>query len=183
MKRILIGTLVGTVIFFAYQSIMWTGGFHSDFSTYTQNQEPVLNALSNHLDAEGLYIIPSADPLSPGYKDEQMQMHTENVGKPWAMIFYHPAMKNVSSTYILTGIFYTFIACLLACMVIYHGSFTTFGSRFFVAMAFALFTLSQGVLDEMNWWSFPWSFIKPQVIDLTVGWAFCSVWIAIYVKK
>jgi hypothetical protein len=50
-------------------------------------------------------------------------------------------------------------------------------------MSFAVFTLAQGVLSNMNWWSFPWGFIKPQVFDLVIGWGLCSAWLGWYVRS
>jgi hypothetical protein len=50
-------------------------------------------------------------------------------------------------------------------------------------MAFAAFALFQGALNNMNWWDFPWSFVRPQVMDLTIGWGVTSIWLAYYVKK
>jgi hypothetical protein len=34
----------------------------------------------------------------------------------------------------------------------------------------------------MSWWSYPWSWISTQIIDIVVGWGLCSVWLGFYVK-
>jgi hypothetical protein len=183
MKKILIGTLVGTILYFTFQSAMWVGGFHDDFTSYTPNQDSIMQCLQKNISEDGLYSMPNTDPNSPNaLKDNKMVMK-ESIGKPWAMVFYHQKMMEMSTVYILKGVFYSLVACLLVSIVLYSGSFTTFGGRFIVSMSFALFAISQGVMDDMNWWSFPWSFIKPQLIDLFFGWGLCSVWLAWYVKK
>lgn len=81
------------------------------------------------------------------------------------------------------GLLYSLIACFIASFVLFQGNFETFSGRFWVAMSFSLFTLSQGVFDDMNWWSYPWNFVKAEVIDLVLGWGVTSVWLAWYVKK
>jgi hypothetical protein len=183
MKKIIISTLVGTVIFFAFQTIMWMGGIHSDFRSYSPNQTPIMDALNANLKEEGLYMLPMVDPASPTKKEDEEKIWNENSGKSWAMIFYHPSMSGMSMSYILIGILYSLIGCLVTAMIIFHGNFPTFTSRFYVSMGLSIFALCQGVLDEMNWWSYPWSFIRPQVIDLIIGWGICSLWFAWYLKK
>ena len=74
------------------------------------------------------------------------------------------------------------IGALLVSLVLYYSKFTGFWQRFMVSMAFAGFTLVMAVFSDMNWWSYPWSFIKPQVMDLVIGWGLCSVWLAWFVK-
>jgi hypothetical protein len=183
MKKIIIGTLVASVIFFLYQMLMWMGGIHDIGNNYTDRQETIMKTLNENLQKDGMYMMPSVDPAAPNAKEMEEKIMTENAGKPWVMIFYHPQMKGFEASYVLTGLFYTLIACLIASLVIFHGNFNTFGKRFLVSMAFAIFTLSQGVLDDMNWWNYPWAFVKASVVDLTFGWGLCSLWLAGYVKK
>ncbi len=183
MKKIIIGTIVGTIIYFAFQSVMWEGGFHRDFYTYTPNQDTVMHALARNLPKEGLYMMPMSDPESPDFKTQQEKREKAMVGNPWAMVFFHPKMDNFSAGYLLMGLFYTLVSVLLAALVIFYSNFPGFWSRFLVSMAFAAFVLAQNVFAGMNWWSFPWSFIKPQVIDLIVGWGLCSIWLAWFVRK
>ncbi len=183
MKRIFIGALAGTLIYFGFQSVMWMGGFHRNFYTYTPNQDTILRSLSGNLTSDGLYMMPMADPNSPDFKTRQEELEKKMPGNPWTMVFYHPKMEEFSMAYMMIGLLYAFIASLVAAMVLYFGNFPGFWSRFLVAMAFAVFTLVQAVLGNMNWWSFPWCFVKHQVLDLLIGWALCSVWLGWYVKK
>lgn len=182
MKKITIGTIVATIIYFAFQSIMWMSGFHKDFYTYTPKQDTVMHVLAASLPAEGMYMMPMADPKSPDFRVQQDKLEKTMIGNPWTMIFYHPKMKDFSASYLLIGILYSLIAALIAAVVLYYTKFPLFCQRFFLSMAFVVFTLAQGVLGYTNWWSFPWSFIKPQVFDLVVGWILCSVWLAWFIK-
>jgi len=182
MKKILINTVVATVIFFAWQSLMWMGGFNDGFSSYTPKQDALMESLNANLDKDGMYMLPSVDPNLPNAKEMEEKLMQERMGKPWAMINFHKSMEFTYS-YMIIGLVYTLLACLIASMVVYHGQFLTFSSRFLVAFAFGLFTLTQGVLDDMNWWSYPWSFVKPEVMDLTLGWGLTSLWTAWYLRR
>lgn len=183
MKRIIIGVIVGTVIYFAYQSAMWMSGIHSGFGKYTPNQTAIMQNLNQNITEDGMYWMPTADPKAPDYEAQEEKMMTENVGKPWAMVFYHKAMPGMTAGYVLMGVFYTVLGCLVACLLIYYGNFASFGTRFLASMALAAFALSQCVLDDMNWMSYPWHFVQPQVIDLILGWGITSVWLAWFVKR
>jgi len=183
MKKTIIGAVIGTLIYFGFQSVMWMGGFHRDFYTYASKQDTVLKSLEANLPAEGLYMMPMQDPKRPDFEARQEQMEKTKVGNPWAMVFYHPKMADFSGSAMAIGIIYAFIAALIAALILYYGKFPGFWSRFFVAMSFAVFTLAQSVLSNMNWWSFPWGFVKPQVLDLVFGWGLCSVWLGWYVKR
>lgn len=183
MKRIIIGTLVATVIYFAYQSAMWVGGFHNDISVYTPQQDSILADIVKHNLKEDLYMLPYYDYTAKDAMKNHEAAMKAHVGKPWAMVFYHPEMEGESAGTILKGAMHTLIACLLAALIVFAGGFNSFGKRFLVAMAFGLFALVLGPMQELNWWSMPWGFVKAQVIDLTLGWGITSLWLAFFVKK
>ncbi len=182
MKRVIIGALVGAVIYFGFQTTMWVGGFHKHFYTHAANQDTVLACLAQNLPAEGMYMMPMADQESPDFKTRQQELEKTMIGNPWAMVFYHPKMSEFSARALILGLLFAFIAAFAAAFIMFMGKFPCFWSRFTASMLFAVFTLVQGVLCDMNWWEFPWRFIRPQVIDLAAGWALTSVWLGWFVR-
>ena len=183
MKKIILGALVGALIFFVFESAMWMGGLHTDFSMYTPNQKAIMETLNSQLTQDGAYMMPTNDWNSPNYKPEdEEKLMQESAGKPWALVMYHTKMMGMEPSYMLKGFLYILLASLMVCWVLRSGSYTSFGKRFAVAMAFSLFGLLMCTLTEMNWWNFPWHFIKATVFDMTVGWALTSLWFAYYVK-
>jgi hypothetical protein len=183
MKKIIIGSLAGTVIFFVYQSVMWMGGLHGEFSSYTPKQDAIIQFLSQNLPQEGLYTIPMVDPGTQNRMEEEEKLMKSNIGKPWTMIFWHNSMKDVGAGYVLLGALYSLIACLIAVIILHLGKYSSFGLRFFISFLLGIFAISQGVLDNMNWWSFPWSFVRGEVIDLTLGWGITCIWFGWYLKN
>ncbi|QBZ97810.1 hypothetical protein [Flavobacterium sangjuense] len=183
MKKVVIGSLVGALIFFVFQTIMWMGGFHNDFSIYTPNQGAIMQTLNTNLTQDGVYYMPSADWNAPNSEAETEKIMNESVGKPWAMVFYHTKMNAMDSSQMAKGFLYSLLACLLVAFVLYSGSYPTFGKRFAVSMCFSLFVLLECTFTEMNWWDFPWHYVKSTVYDMIIGWALVSLWFAWYVKE
>ncbi len=183
MKKVIIGALVGAIIFFIFESVMWMGGFHNDFSTYSPNQGVIMQTLNTNLSQDGAYMMPSADVNAADAEAQNEKIMTEGVGKPWAMVFYHTKMKGMEASYMITGFLYTLLACFIAAFVLHSGRFNTFGKRFGVAMSFSLFAILQCSLTQMNWWDYPWNFIKATVYDLIFGWALVALWFAWFVKE
>ena len=174
MKRVLIATLVGAIIFFVYQTAVWMSGVHSGVSKYNPGQDAILEAVSATTTEAGMYMLPAADPASPTFKQDQQRIWEEGVGEPWVMLFYHDSLPGMEMGFMLKGFLFSLLGCFIVCYVLSMAGFDSFGKRFTVSMAFALFALMLGVLDNMNWWSYPWHFVQPEVIDMTVGWAIVS---------
>ncbi len=183
MKKVIIGAVVGAIIFFVFETAVWMGGFHSDFSTYSPNQEAVIQTLNQNLNQDGAYMMPMVDPAAPNARELEEKAMTEGVGKPWAMVFYHTKMMGFEASYMIRGFLYILLACLITTLVLSSGRFSTFGKRFAVGMSFSLFALLQCTLAQMNWWDFPWNFIKATVFDLTFGWGLCALWFAWYMRE
>lgn len=182
MKKVIIGALVGAIIFFVFETAVWMGGFHNDFSKYTPNQGAIMQTLNNGLNENGAYMMPSVDQTLPNAAELQEKAYNEGKGKPWAMVFYHTQMNGMDPSYMIKGFLYSLLACFLVSLTLFRGNFNTFGSRFSIAMCFSLFALLQCTLTEMNWWDFPWHYVKSTVFDMIVGWGLVSLWLAKYVK-
>lgn len=183
MKKAIIGALVGAIIFFVFQSIMWMGGFHNDFSTYTPNQAPIMQTLNANLSQDGAYMMPSADLAAPDAEAQNEKLMTEGMGKPWAMVFYHTKLNGMDPIYMVKGFLFNFFGCFIVALILISGAYNTFGKRFAVSMGFSAFALLLCTLTEMNWWDFPWHYVKSTVIDMILGWALVSLWLAKYAKR
>jgi hypothetical protein len=107
----------------------------------------------------------------------------EQMGKPWAMVFFHKKMENTMTMSMSMGIVHNFIVAFLISLVIFYGNFPTFWKRFFVSFAFIVVVILIGVMDEYLWWTFPMQFIFPQIVDIGIGWGLASLWLAFFVKK
>ncbi|MBS3915304.1 MAG: hypothetical protein KG003_12475 [Bacteroidetes bacterium] len=183
MKKVIIGAIVSTVLFFGWQSAMWMSGAHNDFASKTPNPDSIMACLNQNIKADGLYTIPSHDPDKKMSREEEEKAMKAMDGKPWAMIFYHNTHSASEGTRIAKGFIHALLASILVALVLWGGNFASFGGRLFVAYSFAIFTAVVSIMTNMNWWDYPMGFIKAELIDLLGGWALSSLWLAWFVKR
>jgi len=94
MKKILIASLVGGIILFAWHAVSWmVMPIHLDSFHYSPAQDSILNALENAGLTTGAYFMPTADNRNVTAFDSEYHKKTEElmktrVGKPMATIFY-----------------------------------------------------------------------------------------------
>ena len=180
MKRVIIGALVAAVIAFALQAVAWMGNFYPNFAKYTSNQDAVIEHLSQNLSEDGLYYVPyvPADASS-----EQREEYAKTAtGKPWAMVFYHQKMEDAMGMSMTMGFIHNFIAAFFVGLILFYGNFKSYWGKFFVTMGIFIIVILVGVMDEVLWWTFPGSFIYPQIIDILVDWGIASFWLAFFIK-
>lgn len=181
MKKSIIATIVTAIIIFAWQSISWMASpIHKDTFKYTPAQGEIMSALTGKLQP-GAYSLPGFDPAATSKEDMERQ-YANNLGKPWALIFYHPTFEGLTPGYMLTGFLLNLIGAIIAvCLLnITHAAARTSGTRFMTVMLLPLFTIFQAVLVDWNWWSFPWHFIKGDIFDLLIGWALAGLFLSWY---
>lgn len=92
MKKIIIGSLIGSILLFGWQSLSWTTlHVHDDAYQYTSSQETLLTTIKNNLPNEGQYILPSIPPNSSS--DAMDSLGRKMNGNPWAIISYHKSYE------------------------------------------------------------------------------------------
>jgi len=61
MKKYLIGSVAGAVIFFAWQGLSWMAlGIHDSGMKYHPAQKEIMDVITANTTEEGLYMLPSA---------------------------------------------------------------------------------------------------------------------------
>lgn len=184
MKRNVLATLIATIILFVWQSLSWVVfSLHDDAYKYSPQQGEIISVLNSNLPEEGAYAIPGTKP-GTSYKDmeEESKLH---MGKPWAVIFYHNTFEGMSTSNMITGILLNLVAAMIAVSLLHMGSAyqKTFLIRMISVMLLPLFCIFQSILQNWNWWSFPWHFIKGDIMDLIIGWGLCAIFLAWYFGK
>jgi hypothetical protein len=185
MKRIFISTLVGAIIFFAYQSLSWTVLPFHDNSLYTaNNQYELLNSLSEHLPEDGYYFIPNFEENNQ--EKESYEDFNENMnGKAYAMISYRKARTSNMGLSMIKGFSFNFMGLLFASFILFKlgKSVNSFGKYYLMAMLFPIIIFFMQLMTTWNWWDTHWHFLKTEILDLFFGWALSSIWLAWYVNK
>ena len=112
MKKIIIGTLVGAILLFAWQSLSWTlFNFHEKAYKYTPAQDTLIQAISKSLKEDGQYSLPH---LPPGSDRKAMEELDKNLqGKPWISISYGQSDKSNMMMHISRAILFCLICIWL----------------------------------------------------------------------
>ena len=169
MKNQLIATLVGGLLLFIWQFLA-NGplNIHGSQNLYTPNQDAIIEVLSANLE-DGQYFIPRAATNA-----ENQAFMQEQIGKPWAVVNYHSALKDNFTMMLIRTFIIDLVAVFLLCWL--------FGKMASLNMATCLMgSLVVGLIGYvMNpylssvWYGSP---SIPDLIDTVVGWGLVGAWL------
>ncbi len=191
MKKILIASLVGGIILFAWHSLSWMiMPTHLDTFHYTPAQDSILKVLKNSGITSGAYLMPAADSrnataFDANYRKKCEEMMNTNVGKPMATIFYKDAMPTMSGTQFFYGFLFELIAVFCACLLLSlaYQSNASFLMRWWMVMLFAVIYVMQAPMPGHNWMNEPWHYTTGFIYDAFIGWGLAGLWLASYLKR
>lgn len=176
MKKILIGSLVGAILLFGWQSVSWTVlKVHDKAYQYTPAQDSLLYVISSTLKTEGQYLLPRVPDNSSHEEMEKMSKQME--GKPWAVVTLHQAYKYDMVMPIVRGFLIALICMILVCQVIQRFGKKTFRSIFTTVLAFGLITFLYVWYNQHNWFSTPWNVLNGELLDTVAGWGLSGIWL------
>ncbi len=176
MKKILIGSLVGTVLLFGWQSLSWTIlHIHEKAYQYTPAQDSLLSAITNTLKTDGQYMLPTTPPDAPYEKMEKMGKQMD--GKPWAIVTFHQSYKNDMVMPIVRSFFIALVCVILVCWVIQRLGRRTFGAVFSTVLTFGMICFLFVWYNQHNWLQTSWEVLKGELIDNLAGWGLCGIWL------
>ena len=181
MKKNILATLVGTIILFGWQFLSWMAlPIHHDTIKYTPKQDQILESLSMHLNENGMYGIPTHDPSKNMNSEEFEAEYKGRMGKPWAFVLYNTTFDGMSASAMIGGLLMNMVAVIIAIIILNASKVQTrsFGFALVIVMILPLFCLFQAVLENANWFGFPWHFLKGTVTDLIVAWLLCGSFLA-----
>jgi hypothetical protein len=181
MKRFIIGTLVGAVIVFTWQSAAHMFmNHHDDAFKIVPSQNAVIDILSGLFTEEGQYLVPRTDLNASA---EDMQKHDEAMmGKPWAMVTYHPKFESNMGMSALRG-FCTAILCVMLFIWILGTNPGTISNVLLKGFALGLLMFLFIYYNSNIWMQTPWSVIKGELIDCLVAWGLCGLWLGWWLNR
>ena len=174
MKKILIGSLVGTVIMFIWSMLAWMMlPIHANTYMYTPAQDAILKVLSESNLESGTYGMPSAATPEEAYK-----VHEANAGKPGAAIFYLKAEPPMGGSMMLGGFLIGFVGVFAACVLLVANMNGSFFSRWWMVMMVAVIVIFHQHLMDWNWMGNSWAYTRDMILDTACGWALTGLWLA-----
>ena len=188
MKKLLIGSLVGAVIYFFWGFISWAVlPIHLHTVSYTPAQDTLLQIMADAHMTDGAYSMPMADNRNVSgfdskYREETERVMKESKGKPMASIYY---LEDGYKMNIPRGFLFDFIAVLAACIILVPAFSTTnsFFQRWWFTLLIGLIVSVCGPLVNYNWMSMPWNFTVDMVFDYLLSWGVTGVWLAWYFRN
>lgn len=176
MKKIIIGSLVGAILLFAWQSLSWMIlGLHDNALKYTPTQDSLMTAISSNLKEEGQYMMPSV-PATATQKDME-ECIAKNDGKPWAIVTYHKTRNMDMMIPIIRGFLICLVCLWICCLAIGRLANKSFTSVFTTALSFGIMCFLFVWYMGHNWMDTGWDVLKGELIDDVVGWSLAGVWL------
>ena len=174
MKKIIIGSLVGTVVMFIWSNLAWMVlPIHANTYMYTPAQDNVLKVLAESNLETGTYGLPSGPT-----REEMMKAHKDAAGKSGAAIFYVKTVPEMGASMMLVGFIFGFIGVLAACLLLAANMNGTFFSRWWMVMMVAVVVIFHKDLMNWNWSGYSWEYTRDMVLDTALGWAITGVWLS-----
>lgn len=176
MKKIIIGSLVGAVLLFGWQSLSWTVlQLHESEVKYTPAQDTILNVLNSSITEDGQYGLPNVPP-GASHKDME-ELGKKMEGKPWALIQYHKTLKSDMTMQIIRGFLISLFCVLLCCVIIGRLGNKTFGSIFATTLYIGIICFLFVWYTGHNWMGTSWGVLKPELIDDLASWGLTGIWL------
>jgi len=134
MKRILLFSLIGAIIIFAWQFLSYAmPNFHKSASGYTPAQDEILQKLDQLGLKEGMYLLGQPDPVL-SQAEQQASMKTME-GKPWAVINYHKVSSMSMAMPMIRGLMVCFVISFLLFWLFQQQKDPTLKNRLFLSLA------------------------------------------------
>lgn len=180
MKKLIIGSIVGGILIFLWQSLSWTAlDVHGKEYKQAPDQDGLISYLSGQLPEEGQYLVPTVN--NSASKEEREKYMKDMTGKPRAVISYTKAVEMNMVTNIIRGLVACMIAAFFACWILIKqgapGFLTTFISCVLIGVAAYLFFPYTGII----WFNTPGAMTF--LIDALISWGLCGLWLGWWLNR
>jgi len=179
MKKLIIGSIVGGLLIFIWQTLSWTVlQLHDSALAYTPKQDSVMQFLSTQFSADGSYYMPRLEKTA---SSEEMQKHMESMkGKPYALLQYYQSYDMSMGANIAKGLVINIIMVAFLCWILMRMTGNP-GTIFTTCLFIGVIVFINSPYTGHIW--YPRADIMAHFIDALVSWGLCGVWLAFYLKK
>jgi hypothetical protein len=182
MKKMIIGSLVGGIILFAWQFLTWgLLNLHEAQQKYTPKQDTVLAFLGTQFNEDGAFMMPTFAPGTS--KDEIEKQMKASEGKPWAQVIYHKAMPGMDKMFMNMGrgLLVNFVAIGLLCWLLLKIPNASFGTVFLGTLGTGLIIFLESPYMMHIWYG---SFdLMAHFTDALVAWGVTGIWLGWWLTR
>jgi hypothetical protein len=179
MKKWIIGTLIGGILVFGWQTLSWTAlELHRPANQYTAKQDSILNFLGSQLEP-GEYFLPT---YPDGASDEEKSklMETTN-GKPWAKVSYHAKWDGNMGMNILRGFIVSLICVAMLIWIIQKMNAPSFSTILLTSLFIGIIGYSVFPYSVHIWYETKGA--MADFIDAILQWGLCGIWLGWWLRR
>ena len=180
MKKMTIAVLIGAIIMFLYQALSWMAlPVHDNAFKFAPSQDSVLQDMSGM--EEGVYSLPmkSADAT----KAEEHEFQETRVGKPWAVLFYHPSMEMNMGKTMAIWFLINFVPVWMFVWILVIGNVAGMRRVVMLSLVVAVIIIFNQHLMNMNWFSYPMHFLTGEMADTLISWLLVGCWVGWFLNR
>lgn len=189
-KRILLGSLVGSVVVFVVSAAWHLTPALGEIGVKALPAEDTVRAgLRTSLHDPGLYFFPAPDMSAGRTKEEMKAGEAAYLEKyrsgPSGILVYHPGGEalNFGKLMIYQFLFGLAGSFVIAWILALTAGSTTFGSRACLVLLITLFGGIVYSLPEWNWYGYPASYTIASISGMLVSWGIAGLAMAAIVKR
>jgi len=180
MKKLVIGSLVGGILIFIWQTLSWTMlNLHHANQEYTPKQDSILQYLNSQFSEDGSYFLPNYPPNTS--REEMEKCMDANKGKPWVQIQYHKAMDINMTSNIVRGLIVDIIMVAFLCWILVRISPSSFGTVFIACLFTGVIVFINSPYTIHIW--YPKADIMAHLTDALVSWGLCGIWLGWWLNR
>lgn len=178
--KLIVSTLVGGILLFAWQSLSWTVlPIHKHSFKYSPKQDTIIDALSANLTEAGLYYMPNIDP-DQADPEAMQELEKASQGKPVAMVNYIPSYASNMGKAILMGLIYSLLVALIVSLVQANMSGLGLAGRWLATLGFGLVLIIFDSMGDLNWFYYPMHYVQGEILDYLVSFGLAGIWFGWY---
>jgi hypothetical protein len=177
MKKVIIGSLVGGLIIFIWQTLSHVAlNLHEPVQKHTAKQDSILTYL-NKIELEpGGYMLPR---MSSNQSMEELEGFTKSItGKPWARVFYYSSYKTDMTMNMIRGFVVDVFMVFLLVWIISKLKIPRKSTIVSISIVIGLIAFCNITYTEHIW--YPVFDLRAQLIDAVVAWGLCGLWLSRY---
>lgn len=180
MKKLVIGSIVGGLLIFIWQTLSWAMlNLHHAGQEYTPKQDSIMQYLNSQFSEDGSYLMPN---YPKGISREEMEKQMEvTKGKPWAEIQYHKALNVNMGGNIIRGLIVDIIMVALLCWILMRLTPASFNNVYIACLLTGIIVFTNSPYTVHIW--YPKADIMIHLLDALVSWSLCGIWLGWWIPR
>jgi hypothetical protein len=185
--RILLGTVLGAIVFFVWGALAWTVLQLHTLHTI-EDEQRVVQVLSEAITEPGVYWFPNLPRDHMTASPEQQEANWDAVNErhragPIGLLNFHPdGMEQMPPATFIKGLSLNLVMAMLASLLLAAASVRPYLGRVAFVAAIGLIVGVSAHMIKWNYLHFPLDYSVMQVVDNVIGWSLAGLVIAAVVR-